>query len=329
MFITPKARIHLLPALSSPIVVVLRRKPAKRFHVIAWNTDTNTLEYGTLFEGKLFVERCDVSPDGQYLAYMAIGRDGKVWTGVSRVPFLAALTHLNQDDTYFGGGLFTATGTLQWTMATPEATGTQNNSRAAVALKADIAQLERKLTGWLPANRKEKEEYALLRKKMLAKKRSLYNMDPNKPVKLPFATEQHLFTNTDLIEARFERDGWLREGKIPELVKTNDNWIVTNDPGWSLPLSSGITLRCFYEGYMANGGYQYRFSIDQYPDLLKEGVSWACRDSKGSLIVARNGALEKYSLKDITLGKPSFSIDLENLTPPAKLPKNKETPKTK
>jgi hypothetical protein len=181
MFITPKARIHLLPALSSPIVVVLRRKPAKRFHVIAWNTDTNTLEYGTWFEGKLFVERCDVSPDGQYLAYMAIGRDGKVWTGVSRVPFLTTLTHLNQDDTYFGGGLFTATGTLQWTMATPEATGTQNNSRAAVALKADIAQLERKLTGWLPANRKEKEEYACCEKKCWQKNARFTTWTPTSP----------------------------------------------------------------------------------------------------------------------------------------------------
>lgn len=334
MYIQPKARIHLLPALSSPIVVVLRRKPSKQFHVMVWNTDTDKIEYGTWFVGKLYVERCDVSPDGQYLVYMAIGRDGKVWTGVSRPPFLTTLKHYNQVETYSGGGCFSLDGTLKWCFGQQSI---ELKSPAAKALASEIAQLEQKSNNWQPKNRKEKEEHANLRKKLLAKKRKLYNMNPNNAIKLPFATEEHSFTGEyGILEERMKRDGWLREGEMPEAVRTYSadmrqcDWIVTNDPGWSLPLSPNITLRCFYEGYFSNGGYQYRFSIDQYPDLLKEGVSWACRDSNGGLIVARNGALEKYTIKDLATQKPSFYLDLETLIPPVKPQKtnaNSQAPK--
>ncbi|MEM7773351.1 MAG: hypothetical protein AAF327_22955, partial [Cyanobacteria bacterium P01_A01_bin.37] len=74
------ARIHLLPAKRSPYVLVIRRKPSKCFHIIRWNTKTDRLEHGSWFNGKLYPKRCDISFDGQWMVYLAMGDSGNTWT---------------------------------------------------------------------------------------------------------------------------------------------------------------------------------------------------------------------------------------------------------
>lgn len=315
MYTPPAARLHLLPALNEPIVVVLRRKPSKRFHILRWNTQTDQIEHGTWFEGKLFVERCDLSPDGQYLAYMAIGRDGKCWTGVANAPFLKTLHHYNQHGSYSGGGFFAPDGTLHWGVAPQEIVAAKSQSRAALALQADIAQLQQQLHHQLPQGRKQQAQHTEWRKKLNAKRRALHNLDPNTSVKLPFATAQQPYLNTQLLEARLQRDGWQRQGDMPQPTRHLHGWTVANDPGWLLQLTWDISLRCHYTGYLHNSGYSYRFSIDQHPALLDEHVTWCCTDSLGQLIVARSGRIEKYHTND--LSKPATTIDLNELAPPA------------
>jgi hypothetical protein len=55
------ARLHLLPAKEAPLVVAIRRKPSRLFHIIRINTKTGTYEEGAWFTGKLYAMRCDVS----------------------------------------------------------------------------------------------------------------------------------------------------------------------------------------------------------------------------------------------------------------------------
>lgn len=98
------ARIHLLPAKAAPYVVILRRKPSKTFHVIRWNTETDTLEQGSWFNGHLYVTRCDVSFDGQWMVYLARGASGTTWNGVCRLPFLKTHLEVEAPDTWGGGG---------------------------------------------------------------------------------------------------------------------------------------------------------------------------------------------------------------------------------
>ena len=98
------ARIHLLPARKSPYVVVLRRKPSQCFHVVRWNTDTDELEYGSWFTGKLYPLRCDVSFDGQWMVYLALGASGETWNGVCRLPFLKTVAEGSNLGTWYGGG---------------------------------------------------------------------------------------------------------------------------------------------------------------------------------------------------------------------------------
>ena len=98
------ARVHLLPAKEAPVVVIISRKPSRVFHIAVWNTQKDTIEHGSWFDGKLYVKRCDVSFDGKWLVYLAMGAGGQTWNGCCRLPFLK--THLEGDNfgSWNGGG---------------------------------------------------------------------------------------------------------------------------------------------------------------------------------------------------------------------------------
>lgn len=100
------ARIHLLPAKGAPIVVILRRKPSKCFHVIRWNTIHDTLEHGSWFHGKLYSKRCDVSFDGDWMVYLAMGDAGQTWNGICRLPYLRTKAEGSNMGSWFGGGVW-------------------------------------------------------------------------------------------------------------------------------------------------------------------------------------------------------------------------------
>jgi hypothetical protein len=98
------ARIHLLPAAKAPMVVVIRRKPSKLFHIIRVDTVTGKAEHGAWFDGRLYPGRCDVSFDGNWFIYLALGARGNTWNAVSKLPRLTAIAESRNMGTYFGGG---------------------------------------------------------------------------------------------------------------------------------------------------------------------------------------------------------------------------------
>lgn len=111
------ARIHLLPARDAPYVVIVRRKPSRWFHVLRLNTKTNEIEHGSWFAGKLYPMRCDVSFDGVWMVYLAMGSNGETWNGVCRAPFLRTVAQGSNMGTWFGGGYWPHRKTLllnQW-----------------------------------------------------------------------------------------------------------------------------------------------------------------------------------------------------------------------
>src|SRR5258708_4438626 len=108
----PPCRLFVIPARDKPVAVILRRGPSGWYHVIRWHTDTDLFEHGAWFRGRIYEERCDVSPDGALFVYFALqGRKSKTsyagsWTAVSRPPWLHALALWPQGDTWGGGGHF-------------------------------------------------------------------------------------------------------------------------------------------------------------------------------------------------------------------------------
>lgn len=106
------ARLQVILAREAPLGVVIRRGPAKQVCTVLWNRRTDEFTLGQWLKGRLYEDRCDLSPDGRYFIYFAYdGRPhreyGPAWTAVSRAPWLKAIALYSKGSTWGGGGLFT------------------------------------------------------------------------------------------------------------------------------------------------------------------------------------------------------------------------------
>jgi hypothetical protein len=93
----PRApRVFGIPAAEAPVVGIVRRGPSAWCSVGRWDIAGGTYEPGAWLRGRLYPQRCDVSPDGAWLAYFALHAAAKWdlgWTyvAISQLPWLHAL----------------------------------------------------------------------------------------------------------------------------------------------------------------------------------------------------------------------------------------------
>ncbi|MBL9117293.1 MAG: hypothetical protein JNJ83_19960 [Verrucomicrobiaceae bacterium] len=265
------ARLHIRRAHGTPKAVIIRRKPSKLVHVIAWDTDTDNLEHGSWFKGRIYSERCDLSWDGRWMVYLAMGSGVKTWNGICNPPWLSTVTEVPNDGTWAGGGYFSGPETLC----------------ANTVWHFD---------------------------------RSLGEFSGSK--ELPFLIERlqsggEVFP---ILSWRLERDGWQREGDFGKqkritLKHSVFSTLCEDDPGWSWqPTSEHPVLRMYYRGYFVHG-YTFEFRLEG-SDLLDPEVEWATWDSKGDLLVARQGSIQRFTLIGLASGAPQFSFDLDTLSAP-------------
>jgi hypothetical protein len=105
-------RLFVIFAEKAPVAVVLRRGPSAWAHVTLWDTRRDVFTAGAWFRGRIYREKCDLSPDGALFVYAAHqGRRAQTsytdsWTAVSRPPWLHALALWPMGTTYGGGGRF-------------------------------------------------------------------------------------------------------------------------------------------------------------------------------------------------------------------------------
>jgi hypothetical protein len=110
---SPSPRLFVLFAAAADQAVIFRRGPSGWYHLVQWDTAQDKFDHGAWLRGRLYEEKCDLSPDGCLLLYFVHqGRKGRTaytdsWTGVSRSPWLAALGLWPSGTTYGGGGRFT------------------------------------------------------------------------------------------------------------------------------------------------------------------------------------------------------------------------------
>src|SRR6185369_14808118 len=73
-----------------------------------WNTETHEIRKGQWIKGRIYERRCDLSPSGEKLVYLAARNRPPIyaWTAVSRPPFLTALALWPNTGACGGGGLF-------------------------------------------------------------------------------------------------------------------------------------------------------------------------------------------------------------------------------
>jgi len=75
---------------------------------LTWDTIRHEFHAGQWFKGRIYEHRCDLSPSGERLVYLAANNKEPLyaWTAVSRPPFLTALALWPNCGTWGGGGLF-------------------------------------------------------------------------------------------------------------------------------------------------------------------------------------------------------------------------------
>lgn len=107
-------RLFVIKAGDAASAVVIRRGPSRWYQIIQWDMESDRFIDGSWFHGRIYEEKCDLSPDGKLLVYFALKHiklgDQHVlsYTALSRSPWLHALAIWPQDTTYGGGGRFLA-----------------------------------------------------------------------------------------------------------------------------------------------------------------------------------------------------------------------------
>jgi hypothetical protein len=110
----PAPRLFVILAKSAHVAVVVRRGPSSWTQLTLWSTDRDVFTEGSWFRGRIYAEKCDLSPNGELFVYAAHqGRRSRTsythsWTAVSRPPWLHALALWPMGTTYGGGGRFVA-----------------------------------------------------------------------------------------------------------------------------------------------------------------------------------------------------------------------------
>ena len=112
--IGPSCRLYAILARDGRSAVVFRRGPSKQVLVLRWWLDSDSIEPGQWFNGRIYERRCDLSPDGELLIYFAANwkSEHQSWTAVSRPPYLTALAFWPKGDAWGGGGLFMSPRTI-------------------------------------------------------------------------------------------------------------------------------------------------------------------------------------------------------------------------
>lgn len=101
-------RLFGIVASRAPVVAIIRRGPSEWAHLGKLTLDPTTYQSGSWFHGRIFPQKCDLSPDGRWFAYSAHkhGTDwaaGEIYEAVSRLPWLHALAAWEAGTTYTRG----------------------------------------------------------------------------------------------------------------------------------------------------------------------------------------------------------------------------------
>lgn len=99
-------------ARDEPYSLILRRGPSRFVCSIGWDRRSDTFQLGQWFRGRIYDERCDISPDGQHFVYFAAKHEQfntpnrGTWTAISRAPYLKALCLWPKGGTWEARSLF-------------------------------------------------------------------------------------------------------------------------------------------------------------------------------------------------------------------------------
>lgn len=272
------ARLFALIARRARKAVVFRRGPTKRVLLLAWDLKSDKIVPGQWFMGRIYERRCDLSPDGELLVYLAakFGRPLDSWTAISRPPYLTALALWPSMGTWGGGGLFVDTRTLQLNHQ-PMITDTG-------------------------------------KPKIASKLAPGFHL-PSTFVVKPLGEYSGSGEDDPIQSIRFERDGWRMAAEGKE--KSNRQYSWHYDPPWifekACPAARDMTLRVARHGVHKRGGRWYDESaqlVGASGDAVDLGaVDWADFDHNGDALYSKQGCLFRLHRRN---AKPILVADLND-----------------
>jgi hypothetical protein len=121
--VTPP-RIFGIPATRAPFVAVIARGPSRWSRLGRWDVEGDAYERGAWMVGTVYPQRCDLSPDGRWLAYFTLKPSsrweaGSTYVAISRLPWFTALAAWGTDGTWTRGLRFVENRD-RWSVSVPD-----------------------------------------------------------------------------------------------------------------------------------------------------------------------------------------------------------------
>jgi hypothetical protein len=150
-----KPRLFAIPSTRSSVVAVLRRGPSDCSQVSRWDPEAGILQAGSWIHANLYPQRCDLSPDGRWLAYFTLRARagwaaGGTYIAISRLPWLTALAAWGTCGTWTRG-LHFADDRRTWEVGEPdegEIEPLRRNHRLGLELTRPAAFAVERRRGW-------------------------------------------------------------------------------------------------------------------------------------------------------------------------------------
>lgn len=153
----PPPRLYCIVATHAPVALVFRKGAGHWNHLMRWWLNENRLEPGVWVKKKLLPRHFELSSDGQLLSFLLHGGfmgTYRLFSGVSRTPWLHPLTHLNDCSVISRGWAFLDQPTAHthtWDGGNEPVALTLHDRTVTLQRNDNISFLHERRRGWLEA----------------------------------------------------------------------------------------------------------------------------------------------------------------------------------
>jgi len=135
---------------------VIRRGPSSWCGVGRWDVAHGRYEEGAWLGGKLYPQRCDLSPDGRWFCYFALHGSarwelGATYVAISRLPWLHALAAWGTNGTWTRGAHFVADPAVREVGAPDHGSVPYDDLGAGLAVTRPASYAVERRRGWVEA----------------------------------------------------------------------------------------------------------------------------------------------------------------------------------
>ena len=109
----PKIRGYIAEQKNKIVFLYRRSNKVTYLALLDYQGKKESIQIGSRFYGRIYPNRCDISPDGRYFLYFAMGKSQQqynqklyCWTGICNPPDIKAELLFAHNDTWGGGGRF-------------------------------------------------------------------------------------------------------------------------------------------------------------------------------------------------------------------------------